>query len=94
MLNHHSQEVESEIDDLIGSEKTLLLSEARAMALLVMDTYFPSIDDLDDITCLNCQSFINCGGKRLDFNGVIECMVNKAIHGTDNPDQLGSLIPN
>jgi hypothetical protein len=89
MTTDHREEVESQADNLIECSEKLLLSEARAMALLVFDTFFPCINDQDDISCWNCKSYENgvCGGKRLDFQGVIQCMLKKVIHATDHPTQ-------
>jgi hypothetical protein len=83
-----------EVENLIDYGKALLSREARAMALLLIDTYFPCIAKPGDISCRNCQSYVNlvCSGKRLDYQGVIECMVNKAIHGADYPGKIGSLL--
>ena len=92
MLSHNRQKIVSEIDDLLQSERHLLFSEARALAHLVMDTYFPSLSEADDVTCWNCQSYISrvCIGKGLDFNDVIECLVNRVMCETSAPDQFGS----
>jgi hypothetical protein len=89
MLIDHREEVESKVEDLIEYSKKHLLSESRAMALLALDTFFPHINSQGDISCINCKNYVDsvCGGKLLDFHGVINCMVNTAIHGTDHPRQ-------
>lgn len=74
------------MDELSEKRKENLLSEVKMMALLVLDTYFPDAVEVEDFACRNCQSYKNrnCGGKRLDFDGIINCMVDKAIHGAES----------
>ncbi len=83
-----------EVTNLIDYEKELLSREARAIAMLLIDTYFPCVDNPGDISCRNCQSYANltCSGKSLGYHGAIECMVNKAIHGADCHERVGSLL--
>ncbi len=77
------------MDNLIESSR-VLLKEAGIIGHLVITNYFPTITDFEDLTCPNCQSYRNCmcSGKQLDFDGIIKCMVNKVINGTDNRYRL------
>jgi len=84
----------AEVENLFDYGKTVLVREARAMALLLVDNYFPCADKQADISCRNCQSFVNrlCSGKGLGYYGAIECMVNKAIIGADYPPEDESMF--
>lgn len=90
MLIHHMQQVDTE-NEMIESGRNLL-QEARTMAFLVMQTYFPDLGSIDEITCCNCRNFVDrgCAGRCLDFHGVIDCMVNIAINGPMAQSMLNS----
>jgi hypothetical protein len=78
-----------EVTNLVDYRYVILRREARAMGQLLFDAHFTSIDKPEDISCWNCQSYLNdvCIGKGLDCHKVVECMVHKAIHGSDGRRQ-------
>jgi hypothetical protein len=74
-----------ELSDPNG-EGEVLISEARVMALMALDSFFPNIRHEGDIVCYNCERYLSriCDGKDLGFEGVIECMVKMAISGLEH----------
>ena len=84
----------AEARNVIDFEKAVLSREARAMALLIVDSYFPCADKPGDISCPHCQSYVDrlCSGRGLDYYGAIKCMVNKAIIGANYPAQDESMF--
>ena len=92
MIIDHKDKME--VKNLVNYGKVVLCREARAMGQLLFDAYFLCIDKPEDICCGNCQSYVNhvCSGKSLDFDEIVECMVNKAIYGPDYPRQAGSSL--
>ncbi len=90
MIIDHKEKVE--VKNPVNYGKVVLSREARAMGQLLFDAYFLRIDKPEDISCGNCQSYVNhdCSGKSLDFHKIVDCMVNKAIYGPDYPRQAGS----
>ncbi len=87
-LTLRRDELKHQASDLAKQSKKVLLSEARAIAILAFDTFFPNITDQNEISCWNCMNYVNgiCAGKRLDYHGVIDCMVSMAIHGSDDAE--------